>query len=164
MACDHVEFPMRKKKLNNRFLSPPSIVHAVSKLPSPMAIRMYCGWTKLNLKSKSVAGSQLVAAKTSMAGGLFASSKTSYKLIHIIVLNTRRQDLTAALVIPMPFHKPSHTGSTLARASAIPTAALVAPILSCGSVRKANTLAGAGVTPTATLPCLDCARGYSWFG
>ena len=62
----------------------------------------------------------------------------------------------------MPFYNPSHTGSTLARPSVIPTAASVAPIPFCGSVREANTLAGAGVTPTAILPCLDCAHGLSW--
>jgi len=53
----------------------------------------------------------------------------------------------------MPYCKPSYTGSTLPRASAIPAAASVAPfnILSCGSVLKANNLAGAGVTPTTIL-------------
>ena len=63
---------------------------------------------------------------------------------------------------PHTFCKRTHTGSMLARVSAIPTVALVAPIPFCGSVRKANTSAGAGLTHSAILPHLDCAHGLSW--
>ena len=62
----------------------------------------------------------------------------------------------------MPFCKRTHTGSMLARVSAIPTIALVIPIPFCGSVRKINTLAGAGLTYSVILPYLDCAHGLSW--
>jgi len=55
---------------------------------------------------------------------------------------------TAALAMPLPSCKPSHTGSTPALASAISTAASVGPIPSHCSVHEA-TLAGGGVTPTA---------------
>ena len=62
-------------------------------------------------------------------GCLFALSKPSHKLsTHSQYPRWGSEISTAILVIPLPFCKPSYTGSTLAWVSAIPTTASIAPI------------------------------------
>jgi hypothetical protein len=78
------------------------------------------------VKGKSVAGPQPVAAKTS--SGQLVRVVETLPQAHSQYPRRGGEIPTAALVISTPFCQPSYTGSTLARACAIPTAASVAPI------------------------------------
>ena len=90
---------------------------------------------------------------------LFASSKPSHKLSAHSQYPRRGGEIsTAVLVIPLPFCKPSYTGSTLARVSAIPTAASVAPIeYSLLWLRsRGQDFGRSRRDPHRHSPCLDC--------
>ena len=90
---------------------------------------------------------------------LFASSKPSHKLsAHSQYLRWGGKTPTAILVIPMPFYKPSYTGSTLAWVSAIPTTAPIAPIeySLLWLYSRGQDFGRNQHDPHCYSPCLDC--------
>jgi hypothetical protein len=109
------------------------------------------------MKGKSVAGPQPVAVKTS-SGTLVRVVETLPKA-HSQYPRRGGEIPTTALVIPMPFCKPSYTGSTLAQASAIPTAASVAFIeySLLWLCSRGQDFGRSRRYPHRHPPCLDCA-------